>query len=182
MVWVNFLPWRGRLRQKQLRLWYGFFGFLLLTLAAGIQSACWQHALNRQQTATLKAWDRALDAVTRLQRDTLAARQRLQLLEQRCQRRMVRQREMRIWQGLIRTLQQEIPLSIWLTDLKKQQQSIDIQGFSRDIPALHSFRDALAQQAGIAGVILGNLRREAGGEMHFGLRALLREAELRDEP
>ena len=181
MLLVNFMPWRQAQLQQRGRRWAVIMGMLLLLPLYGLQQGFWQYRLNQQQEKGLAVGSVALQHLSALHARTAAQQKQLAAQQQQVQQRLQQRQVLHRWLAFMQQLSDVLPVSVWLTEVKKQQQRIVIQGFSHSITALHDLRHQLRQSADVRSVELGALSRSAQGDVHFSLTVQLSEEFVADE-
>ena len=173
MVMINLMPWRDRRQRRQWQKWRLLGGLMPALILLVMQDGYWQQRLNHQHTELLRLWPVAQQAVAALHQRTLAAQKRLDQMKLAQQQQRLQQQDLIQWSEFIQRLIAEIPQDVWLSGLKKHQQSVSLRGFSRSIAGLHHFRDRLHQPQKIPSVKLGALRREPTDGVSFSMQIML---------
>lgn len=181
MVCINLMPWRYRRQRQQWQKWRLLGALMLALIFLGMQKGYWQQRLNHQRAELLSLWPVVQQDVAALHNRTLAAQKRLEQLRESQRQQMLQRQDLSRWSAFIQRLSAEIPQNIWLSDLKKHQQSVSLKGFSRSIAELHHFRDRLHQQQEIPSVKLGVLRREPSADVSFSMQLTLGNKDWNNE-
>lgn len=181
MVTINLMPWRHRRQRQQWQKLRLLGGLMLALIILGMQNGYWQQRLNHQRTELLSLWPAMQQDVAALHNRTLAAQKRLDQMRHAQRQQVLQQQDLSQWSEFIQRLIAEIPQDIWLSNLKKDQQSVSLKGFSRSIAELHHFRDRLRQQREIPSVKLGALRREPSTDVSFSMLLTLGNKDRNNE-
>jgi len=173
MVWVNFLPWRQQRQRRQLRRDALLMLLLLALFSASTAPLLEQQASGERQRLDV-AWlqeangqlDRLKSRQARLeqQRDTL--RQTLALSEER-------QERLHAWYAFAQGLAETMPAMLWLSDLSKTPESLNVAGFCQQLAEVETFRQRLQQNALFQQVKTNRLSRDGQNIIRFSLRAAL---------
>jgi|GEM_PF-2062161 len=174
MTGINFMPWRQQRLQQRWCYWKGGGLCLLISLICGVQYGYWQDQLNRQRQQGLDLWPTMFRDIAEYQQRTRALQQQIQQQQQIVQLREQRQQALSRWQTFMHLLEDNIPENTWLQSLQKEQQHVELQGFSHSIVELHNLRDALRQHGDIQSVKTGTLRRETSGNIRFSMLITLK--------
>ena len=174
MTSINFMPWRRQRLQRQWRCWRYGGVFLLINLICGVQYGYWQDQLNRQRQQGLALWPAMFRDIAEYQQRTRTLQQQIQQQQQIVLLREQRQQALSRWQAFVHLLEDNIPENTWLQSLQKEQQHVELQGFSHSIVELHNLRDVLRQHGDIQSVKTGTLRREPSGNIRFSMQLTLK--------
>ncbi|RWR02453.1 hypothetical protein ED28_08710 [[Pantoea] beijingensis] len=172
MIWVNFLPWRQRRRQRALYQWLMraltplLFG-ISLSIAIGWQLSeenyRWRERIARQEEAITQA-----GVLSAYLAQSLQEQRQLQVVQQK---RLQQRQRNRGWHQFSQQLAQLMPETLWLTTIKKREEGVRIVGFCQQLADVREFRQQLGtlslfQQVENQGVI-----RQAPGQLQFILLA-----------
>ncbi|MGY5955077.1 PilN domain-containing protein [Kosakonia sp. BK9b] len=161
---VNFLPWRQRRRQRRVRGWAALFTATVLLLF--VVGAGWRSTLSVDLQA-LTLWQQSDHALLAA---LVAAEQPLQTKWQRwlaAQARLQRQQQTRAWRPILTALAENLPQQAWLTQLRWQQNTLELIGLTSAVAALSELEHALQQVQGFQLLPAGATMRDAQGRWQF---------------
>lgn len=161
---VNFLPWRQQRRQRVVRGWAAIFaGTALLLILADI---AWRSAL-AGDFKSLVLWQQSEQGLLAA---LAAEEQPLQIKRQRWQQAQAcaqRQQQTLEWRQILSTLAENLPQKAWLTQLRWQQEQLELVGLASELTALSELERALQQMPGFQLQPAGAMMRDAQGRWQF---------------
>lgn len=174
MVWVNFLPWRARRLQTMLQCWSLAWLVLLVAFLTALLPITGLQALNAQRAKMLHRQKDAGLQLSNLRRkmDTLA-RQYRHLEQQQASRRQ-QQSYIGAWADFASELSMKMPETLWLSELNKTSQQMNLTGFCMTMADVRDLRLQLLQMPLFSDVRTGKLVRDPRGLIQFSLTAVLK--------
>lgn len=174
MVWVNFLPWRARrlqtMRQRGCLVWL----ILLVVFLTALLPIAGMQTLNIQQAKTLDRQKDAGQQLSNLRSKMDALVKRHQLLEDQLVSRRQQQWYMGVWADFASGLPTKMPETLWLSELNKTSQHLNLVGFCMTMTDVRALRLQLLQIPLFSDVRTGKLIRDPRGLIQFSLTALLK--------
>lgn len=160
---VNFLPWRRDLRRRSARRWAAIWLITALAVAALGVACQWRAAPAFYHAALWQHSDETIAAAL------AAAEKPLQLRHQQWQQaqaRLLRRQNTGAWRETLLALAESLPAQAWLTELRWQQNRLELSGLAGTFGALSALERQLQTMAGFR-VQPGATARDAQGRWRF---------------
>lgn len=180
MVWVNFLPWRHRQRRMQRLRALLLPGLIALLPVSVFLQATGQRTLNDRYQRVLVEWQTASKQLGELNARAATLTLQKQKLQQVMRSRQAQQQKMQAWYLFARDLADQMPETLWLSEIRQNAAGLSLKGFSKGMRELHDFRQRLQDlpffltvkmekvnldaQYGLRFTLTGSLRTEGGSD------------------
>lgn len=167
MKTTNFLPWR-RLRQQRCWRFWGllFVGALLISFTI----AAHQRA---NYAANVRVLQMHLTGDTLIQHELEMRHAQWRELNEKFQQRqqtLVLQAKTQAWQPALMALASVMPEKAWLTQLRYQQSSLSLTGYTATLSALTKLAESLKHLPGFTPGKAGELQQDAQGQWMFSFK------------
>ncbi|MEM6161166.1 PilN domain-containing protein [Erwinia sp. P6884] len=181
MVWVNFLPWRRRQRLAQRTRALLLPALLALLPASVFLQASGQRAVNAQNQHIVAGWQGATQQLSTLKARAVALTQQKQQLQQSMATRQAQQQKMLEWYLFARDLAEQMPETLWLSEISQNAAGLSLKGFSRGIREMHDFRQRLQSAHLFREVRTEKVSLDKQHGIRFSLAGAVRTGEGADE-
>ncbi|KAB8312373.1 hypothetical protein EH228_07555 [Erwinia endophytica] len=176
MVWVNLLPWRTRQLQARLHRWYLVWLVLMVGFLYALLPVAGQQAVNVQWLQMVQRQREGGQRLAELNKRITARRLLQEQLERQLTVHLQQQQRMNQWLDFTQRLAEQLPETLWLSELIKTPERLTLAGFCLAMADIDDFRQRLQQSALFSQVTSGKLSRSQDGVIHFSLQAVLRSA------
>ncbi|WP_428944850.1 PilN domain-containing protein [Pantoea sp. FN060301] len=181
MVWVNFLPWRHRQRLAQRTRALLLPALLALLPASVLLQATGQRAVNAQNLHIVAGWQGATQQLSTLQARAAALTRQKQQLQQAIAARKAQQQKMLEWYLFARDLAEQMPETLWLSEISQNAAGLSLKGFSKGMREMHDFRQRLQSVRLFRGVKTEKVSLDEQYGIRFSLAGAVQSGEGADE-
>lgn len=174
MVWVNLLPWRARRFSARLHRWSLVLLLMLAVFLTILLPVVGQQSINARLRQVV---ERQLQSGQQLKVIEARAEELIRqrgVLQQQLRLQQRRQQQTGEWADFTAELARQLPETMWLSELNKNAQYLNLKGFCLKMTDVQALRAQLLQMPLFSRVQTGKLSRSQQGIIQFSLQAVLR--------